>query len=282
MPNDFHTIAVVSKLFSNNFVHEILHGIEPHLFKGPYEVNYYPTTGRTDFENDILKTILLERRADAMISISVPMESDLLESYKNAGIPVVFIEETVEGGHTVKVDNVKGSYMAVEHLIKQGRKKIGIISGEFLDKRTNANVVERLIGYRKAMEDYELEFDQKMVKHVAYYEFDEGVQRTKEFMAEYKDLDAIFCAAGDLVAMGAIEAIQQAGLDVPKDVAVVGYDDINVSEFTKPALTTVKQPLEKLGSEAFELAVRCINGQVGKDESRLIILDPKFIIRQSA
>jgi LacI family transcriptional regulator len=282
MAETLHTIAVVSKLFSNNFTHEVLHGIEPHLFKGPYEVNYYPTTGRAEVERDMLKTILYERRADALISISVPMDDDLLEAYKNYGMPVVFVEETMEGAHTVKVDNVKGSYIAVEYLIKKGMKHIGVIAGEFLDKKTNANVVERIIGYRKAMEDYEMEFNQKFLKHVAFYEFEEGRQRMREFLDENAGLDAVFCAAGDLVAMGAIEELRQHGIRVPEDVSVVGYDDISAAEFTKPALTTVRQPLAQMGSDAFELAVKCITGKVKKDEVKLIILEPKFVIRQSA
>lgn len=282
MADTLHTIAVVSKLFSNHFVHEVLQGIEPHLFKGPYEVNYYPTTGRIDIEKDMLKSILYEKRADALISISTPMDEELLQAYKNSGIPVVFIEESCEGGHTVKVDNVKGSYMAVEYLIKKGRKKIGIIAGEFLDKRTNANVIERLIGYRKAVEDYGMALNEKFVKHVAYYTFEEGKEKMKEFLAEKTGLDAIFCAAGDLVAMGAMEELKEAGIKIPDDISVVGYDDIIVAPYTRPSLTTVKQPLEQLGSEAFELAVKCITREVKMDENRLIILDPKFIIRKSA
>ncbi len=282
MPDTLHTIAVVSKLFSNYFVHEVLQGIEPHLFKGPYEVNYYPTTGRIDIEKDMLKSILYEKRADALISISTPMDEELLQAYKNSGIPVVFIEESCEGGHTVKVDNVKGSYMAVEYLIKKGRKKIGIIAGEFLDKRTNANVIERLIGYRKAIEDYGMQLNEKLVKHVAYYTFEEGRQKMKEFLEEKAGLDAIFCAGGDLVAMGAMEELKDAGIKIPDDISVVGYDDIIVAPYTKPSLTTVKQPLEQLGSEAFELAVKCITREVKMDENRLIILDPKFIVRKSA
>jgi len=282
MAESLHTIAVVSKLFSNYFVHEVLQGIEPHLFKGPYEVNYYPTTGRIDIEKDMLKSILYEKRADALIAISTPMDEELLQAYKNSGIPVVFIEESCEGGHTVKVDNVKGSYMAVEYLIKKGRKKIGIITGEFLDNRTSASVIERLIGYRKAIEDYGMALNEKFVKHMIYYSFEEGRQKMKEFLEEKAGLDAVFCAGGDLVAMGAMEELKDAGIKIPDDISVVGYDDIIVAPYTKPALTTVKQPLAQLGSEAFELAVKCITREVKIDENRLIILDPKFIIRKSA
>ncbi|MCE5299480.1 MAG: substrate-binding domain-containing protein [Spirochaetia bacterium] len=282
MADKMNTIAVVSKLFSNFFVHEVLQGIEPHLFKGPYEVNYYPTTGRIDIEKDMLKTILYERRADALISISTPMDEDLMQAYKNSGIPVVFIEESCEGGHTVKVDNVKGSFIATEYLIKKGHKKIGVIAGEFLDKRTNSMVIERLIGYRKAIEDYGRNFNEKWVKHVAYYTFEEGKEKMKEFLNENAGLDAVFCAAGDLCAMGAMEELRERNIKVPEDVSIVGYDDILTAQYNKPSLTTVKQPIEQLGSEAFELAVKCITGEVSKDESKLIILDPKFIQRNSA
>jgi DNA-binding LacI/PurR family transcriptional regulator len=282
MAEAMHTIAVVSKLFSNFFVHEVLQGIEPHLFKGPYEVNYYPTTGRIDVEKDMLKTILYEKRADAVISISVPMDEELLQAYKNSGIPVIFIEESCEGGHTVKVDNVKGSYIATEYLIKKGHKKIGVLAGEFLDKRTNSMVIERLIGYRKAIEDYGMTLNESIIKHVAYYSFEEGRQKVREFLSEKAGLDAVFCAAGDLCAMGVIEELRENHIKIPDDISVVGYDDIMTAQYYKPALTTVKQPLEEMGSDAFELAVKCISGEVKIDEHRLIILDPKFIIRKSA
>jgi len=277
-----HTIAVVSFLFSNYFVHEILHGIEPHLFNSPYEVNYYPTTGNPDIERDMLKTILVENRTDALISISVPMDQDLLQEYKNAEIPVVFVEEFMEGAHTVKVDNVKGAYMATEHLIKLGRKKIGFVVGEFKEDKTNANVVERMIGYKKALQDYGVHFDPEKMRQVAYYNFDEGREIMRYFIKDKVEVDAIFCAAGDYVAMGILdEAKVNNNINVPEDLAVIGYDDIIVAPYAHPPLTTVRQPLAEMGSTAFDLAVQCIKKEV-KETNKLIILKPELIIRKSA
>ncbi len=277
-----HTISVVSFLFSNNFVHEILQGIEPHLFNSPYEINYYPTTGNPEVERDMLKTILTEKRTDALISISVPMDQDLLQDYKNAGIPVVFVEEFMEGAHTVKVDNVRGAYMATEHLIKLGRKKIGFVVGEFKEDKTNANVVERMIGYKKALQDYGVHFDPDRMKQVAYYNFNEGREIMKSFIKNKIVLDAIFCAAGDNVAMGILdEAKVNNNINIPEDLAVIGYDDINVAAYAHPPLTTVRQPLAEMGSTAYELAVQCIKKEI-KEENKLIILKPELIIRQSA
>jgi LacI family transcriptional regulator len=82
--------------------------------------------------------------------------------------------------------------------------------------------------------------------------------------------------------MGVIEELRENHIKIPDDISVVGYDDIMTAQYYKPALTTVKQPLEEMGSDAFELAVKCISGEVKIDEHRLIILDPKFIIRKSA
>ena len=110
---------------------------------------------------------------------------------------------------------------------------------------------ERFEAYKKALADHNMQFNEKNMIQIMEYTFEEGEQAMKEFVNRKAGLDAIFCAAGDMVALGIMDEAFKQKIDIPGDLALVGYDDINMASLSKPQLTTVRQPIEEIGKDRF-------------------------------
>jgi LacI family transcriptional regulator len=273
------TIAVVSNLFFSWFKMDLLNGIGRSVFETKYKMNQYAT--REDHEGDTLKEILYGRRADSVINISYRPDRLVLEEFNKAGRPIVLIEDVVEGFAGVKVDNFKGAYMATEHLLKKGRKNVGILTGRVADGKGGLNVIERIDGYKKALDDNNIDLRKRFMVETVCYTFEEGKDAFDRFMENKKGIDAIFCAAGDVSAMGIIKRAQERGVKIPDDVAVIGYDDIVMSSVVSPSLTTVKQPIFEMGQAAVKMTVDQMEKE-GKLPCEVVTFQPELVVRESA
>ncbi|MCK4824411.1 substrate-binding domain-containing protein, partial [bacterium] len=138
---------------------------------------------------------------------------------------------------------------------------------------------DRLLGYRKALSDYGIAYDPKLVKEGVFY-FEDGQQAMKGFIQLPERPTAVF-AVNDLNAIGAMKFAEEEGLKVPQDITVVGFDDIMWSSLVKPSLTTIAQPKRELGEIAAELLLEKISS---KDTRKVeeIVLEPKLIVRESS
>ncbi|MBP7792553.1 MAG: LacI family DNA-binding transcriptional regulator [Candidatus Goldbacteria bacterium] len=273
------TIAVVSNLFFAWFKMDLLNGIGRSIFETTYKMNQYST--RDEIGEDTLKDILYGKRADGVITISLRPGIEILSEFKKHKRPIVLIEDTVEGFPGIKVDNYRGAYIATEYLIKKGRRKIGILTGETAEGRGGMNVLERIEGYKKALKEHDIDVRKKIMLETVCYTFDEGKKAFDKFIENKRGIDAIFCAAGDISAMGLIKRAQERGVKVPDDVAIVGYDDIVVSSLVTPSLTTVRQPIFEMG----RAAVKMLIGQMASDVNivnEVVIFQPELVVRESA
>jgi len=273
-----NTIAVMASFFSSFFAMDIIKGIEDEAVKTEYDLNQYSTRGDKERELKQVKSILYGRRADGMIILSLQPEPETLKEFKDADMPVVIIERSIDGLSSVRTDNVKGAYMAAEHLIKAGRKNIGIIHGH-LDCYDCINAKERHSGFAKAMNDYGSRHDENNSAGTGY-EFDDGVIACREMFERGARPDAVFCAAGDTVALGFMKEARRLGIKVPGDIAVVGYDDILASSMVSPSITTVRQPIIKMGREALSIILKTINNEI--KEPITTTFEPELIVRESA
>lgn len=274
-----NTIAVVSNLFFAWFKMDILNGIGRSIFESSYKMNQYST--RDEIGEETLKDILYGKRADGIITISLRPTTTILNEFKRLKRPIVLIEDTVEGFAGVKVDNFKGAYMATDYLIKKGRKKIGILTGEVAQGRGGMNVLERIDGYKKALKDNDIDIRKKIMLETVCYTFDEGKKIFDKFIENKKGIDAIFCAAGDIAAMGLMKRAQELGVKVPDDVAIVGYDDIVISSLVNPSLTTVRQPIFEMGKTAVKMLINQMESSLNYVDE-VVIFQPELVIRESA
>ena len=191
-------------------------------------------------------------------------------------LPIVLIGRPLWQGEVdyVDVDNHAGAHQAVTHLIAQGRQSVATIAGP----PDTAVGVDRLAGYRTAHQVAD-----RMAGPVLYGDFTRasGVHAMERLMSTKPHVDAVF-AASDAMAAGALHALRRAGRRVPDDVAVVGFDDLPMSAHTNPPLTTVRQPLEELGTLAAQRLLRAIEGDDDLDPDPATgLLPTSLVIRQS-
>lgn len=173
----------------------------------------------------------------------------------------------------VSVDNEKGAYLAVEHLLKLGHRKIAVVLGP----KDNLSSKERFAGYKKAMDDYCAPIAEEWI-YEGSFKLGSGYQAAKKLLAEKKGIEAIFCV-NDVMALGAMNAIQEEGLKIPEDIAVVGFDDIELAALSKPSLSTVAQPKYESGKIAAELLFKQIEG--AQSPGKYYSIEPNLVVRQS-
>ncbi len=278
------SIAFISTRFTSVFGMNILREIEEGVHLAGLSANYdlipYSTRGESGLKDQIIDSIIMNRKADAIIMLGIRPGSEAMKKIKNAGISVVLIDSREEGANSVICDNKKGAFSAVEYLISSGRKEIAYIG---LSKSGNdiwPSIIQKEEGYKDALISFNLEVKREMTFEVNNNYINEGYAITQSLIKSVKKMDAIFCGAGDSTAIGCINALKEAGFKVPDDIAVIGYDDIPVASAFTPKLTTVRQPVEKMGNEAFIITLEAMQGKLKDIKS--IVFEPKLIKRESA
>jgi len=281
------TVAFVSSYLSSPFVSSVLSGMEGKLYetgKFKHSIEHYATRGADAIKTDVIRNLLYGKRAGAAVLLTIKIGLKLMREFVKRKVPVVLVESRLKSAHSVRVDNFQGAYKAVEYLIKSGRKRIVMVSGAVkpavFDQDVSPAAVERLDGFKKAAGDYGIKTGSESVLTVDYYNREEGERVMAGMMKGKNRPDAIFCAAGDMVAAGIMGKAEELGIKIPADAALIGYDDINFGRVEEPVLTTVRQPLFEMGEAAFETAVAAMEGKLKKPVD--IILKPELVIRKTA
>jgi len=282
-----NTIALISSYLSSPFVINILAGVErrqAELNKFAYRLEHHSTRGALSVKEDLLKSILYGKKAAAVITVTIKPSAELVKEFSKRGIPLVIIENKAPGASSVTLDNYKGAFLATEQLIKSGRKKLVLVNGpvgsSVYDEEENPVVSERLKGFKDALEEYNLKYEDRMSYHVAFYNREEGEKAMQRINNSGAKVNGIFCAAGDTAALGIIYQCRKYGIKIPQDIALAGYDDISTAAIMTPPLTTVRQPMEQMGSAAFDIVMAALENGVKKQAD--IVLQPELIVRESA
>ena len=213
--------------------------------------------------------------AGMIINLNATMADDVdqLLPYVREHFPVVTLEEFHPDIYSVMVDKINGTRTIVEHLIKLGHRRIACITYAPLDQVHPAN---RLDMYRTVLKEAGIPYDESLVRFGGYdpetgYEAMKSLLATEHFTALY--------AMNDVMAFGAMTAVYEAGLRVPEDIAVVGFDDIRLARYTTPPLTTMHEPDIEHGQRAGEMLIDLINGVSPKEKH--VRLATRLIVRQS-
>lgn len=219
---------------------------------------------------------LLARRVDGLICISLSMTGEHAEPMIKRHTPLVWFEQSRPGSQfdAVVIDNYKGAYEATKHLIGLGHRRIACISGLTHSYLT----VERLAGYRQAMADAGLPVDDELVCP-GDYTAKVGWGHAHRLMTLASPPSAIF-AFNDVMAIGALQALNELKRDVPGDVALIGFDGIALTENTSPPLSTVEQPVAEMSKQAMRLLLDRIN-EHAPTEARTFVAQPRLICRAS-
>lgn len=260
-----------SRVFSDPFFAGILRGVSRTL--APTSSQLVLLIEPAEGDDQRLLRYLRGGHVDGAIIVSHHGRDNVLQDLAQLPLPIVFsarpigVEVPVA---SVDVDNVAGARTAVEYLLSKGRKRIGIIAGP-LDMTAG---LDRLTGYQEVAA--EAGFDEAVV--FGDFTAEGGEQATIQLLDEHPELDGIF-VANDLMATATLRVLSQRGRRVPDDVSVVGFDDSVVATTTTPQLTTVRQPVEKLGSRLAELLLAKIGGA---DLTSPEIYGTELVVRGSA
>ena len=259
-----HTIAGVIPDITNPFYPTFERGIQDTVYQHGYDLIIYNTDGTAERERKCLAS-MLQGRVDGIIGVFFHLRATELRALIDKNIFVVRLEAIPKAPGSmsldnISIDNIAASRMAVDYLIRKGHTRIAMLTSH------EGPASFREMGYRQALEANQIPFDNELISTGIYSE-DGGYEAIGKLLQNGPPPSAVF-AANDLMAMGAMIAIREAGLTIPDDIAVMGFDDIPAAKLVYPALTTVTQFQQQMGQRAAELLLERLTGDVpGKGRS---------------
>ena len=270
--NRTKTIGIIIPDVMNLYFSELARGIEDAAEKKGYSVILCNSDNKEQNEEKYLQ-VLQEKMTDGIILMV--SEKSIRKTLKRRNTPMVVLDRDIVTDTRIGrilIDNKAGGRKATKHLIEHGCNKIAFISADTISFSSKG----RLEGYKKVLVDNDLEFDEEMI-YLGKYTIETGYMGVKSIF-ERRQIDGIFCG-NDLIAIGAIKALKEKGIKVPNDVKVIGFDNISISQYIDPPLTTIGQPIYEMGEEA----VNMLLGLIEKKDIKLIkVLDTKLIRRGSS
>ena len=274
--NRTRTIGIVIPDFTDIYSTTIVRNIEKKLYEFGYNIFLCDSWGSFEMEKNKVE-ILVQKLVDGLIIYPCSEDVSHLSKAKADGMPIVTIDMAVNDFECDQVlsDNINATYKAVEWLIGNNHRKIGLINGH-AHRFTSG---ERLMGYQRAHADYSLEIDPQLVRNSGYGE-QSGYESLKELMKLANPPTAVV-ACNYHTTVGIVKAINHLGIKIPEDLSLIGFDDLGLSEVVKPALSVITQPMEEIGTKAAELVLSRINGEY-HDFPAVVRLKTGFVVRDSA
>jgi LacI family transcriptional regulator len=269
-----HVIGLLVPGLDNGYVGEVARGVDEEIAQVEYEIVLY-TTHRNESKERSYAVKLAKGLADGLLLIVPIVTGEYLEALREQQFPYVLIDQTDPARQSSVVDsaNWQGAYEATQYLIELGHTRIGFITGLM----TLTSAVDRLDGYKAALLDHHIPYDPALVVSGDFWQHS-GVVAANHLLDLPTRPTAIF-ASNDLSAFGAMEVVRDRGLEIPKDISLIGFDDIPQASLVYPQLTTVRQPLDQMG----RIATRMLVEQIEHPEQpvRHVTLATKLIIRES-
>lgn len=270
-----NTIGLLVPDIVNPYFAEIARGVEDIAHQNGYSVVLCNYDASTEKERKYLQ-VLLQRQIDGLIYAGSGLVGDSIVNLVQAGIPTVLLDrDTSEilDVDTVCIDDERAAQLAVDHLIALGHRDIALLSGpEHLNSSKG-----RLAGYKLSLARNAIDFKPELVAS-GPFTMEAGFELVTRLVESKVQFTAVF-AMSDMMAIGAIKALQRRRLRVPEDIAVVGFDNIKISGLITPELTTVAQPIYQLGSTAFTILKERLEAR--HHRRRRVVLETCLVVRDS-
>ena len=268
-------IVVIIPDVTDSYNSEIIKGIDSVARDRRYSVLLGDTQGSAEREREFA-ALVDSRQADGVILMSHRMPFDIPPDTSPEDLP-----KLVNGGEftghnefpSVSVDDKQGGIDATSHLIELGHRQIAVITGD----RNSTSTQLRLEGFREAMADAGIPVNEVMVINGGY-SIDSGEIAAKELIIRKDRPTAIFCFS-DEIALGCMYALRTSGFKIPRDISVIGYDDIPFAEYFVPSLTTIAQPAEAIGRMCATLLLDLIDGK--STRKKRFVLPHTLVVRES-
>jgi LacI family repressor for deo operon, udp, cdd, tsx, nupC, and nupG len=268
-----HTIGVVVTNIADPFVAGVVSGIEDLAEHHGYSVFLANSNAEAEREVRVVRSFE-ERRVDGIIVTSSRVGALYVPLMERMHVPVVLLnnQHPSEFVHSVLIDNLEASFQATLHLIRLGHRRIAYLGDRF----RHQSDTERRAGYRRAMDESGIECAPELQVHGDGMP-EGGAKAMAQLLALPNRPTAVFCY-NDMSALGAMRQIRASGLQVPDDVSVAGFDDLYISQYLEPPLTTVRQPMRQMGRMAMETLLHIFDGPHSTHNLRV---EGQLIIRQS-
>jgi len=270
------TLALIVPDVANPFFTLVVRGAEDVARRAGYRMLLCDTRADLDLEREVIEEMIAHRVEGMAIAPVSDRSRAHLRRVAAFGVPFVLIDRTIPGvqADAIVGDNVGGARELVEHLLRLGHRRIGFV----VESDDVSTARDRRVGYLEALRRAGIEPDERLVVRTSA-DADGGRAGMQALLALDERPTAVF-TVNNLVALGAIEAARSAALDVPDDVALVCFDDIEYASRLYPFLTVMAQPAETLGSLGTELLLQRVEGRAAGDH-RLVVLPAQFKVRKS-
>jgi LacI family transcriptional regulator len=273
-------VGVIVPRIDSNFFASVIRGIEEELHPKGYHVIICQTHDQENLEIENINSLLNAQVDVILMSISNSKieDNNSFKSILRKNVPLIFFDrkKDIKGVSSVTIDDFKGAYEATMHLINQGYKRIAHLSND----RSLQIFKNRYLGYKQAIIDSGLEFDENLVIETMSKVL-EGKKTTKFLLEMDNRPDAIF-SSSDFTALGAIQEIKEHGLKIPEDISVVGFSNEPFTRFMELSITSVDQSPIEMGRITAQVFLEEVNNDKKIKTEKKVILTPELIIRQSS
>jgi LacI family transcriptional regulator len=269
-----NVIGLLTPGLDNGYIGEVIRGIDEELSRADYDLMMYTAHRRVGKEAEYAKAIA-NGMADGLIMVVPLAPRELIRVLPQHNFPHVLIDQSDNTNTSPVVDatNWQGAYEAVTYLIRLGHRRIAHITGTL----EIASAVQRLDGYRAALRDLGIAYEDRYVINGDFHQ--QGGQRAASVLLDLPMPPTAIFASNDLSALGAMEAIRARGLYIPRDISVIGFDDIPHAQITYPKLTTIRQPLAQMGRVAARMLLEII--EQPEQPPRHITLATELVVRDT-
>lgn len=275
------TIGIIVPTLGNQFYGGILNGIEDASSEMGYDIMLCTSGGDSKKEVRYLDAFE-ERHCAGVIIMTRKLENETVQKINSMEIPVIMMNRNTSGLKcpTVSIDNFRAAYEVTNYLIDHGHTRIALFRNSV---DIDAFGVEQYSGFERALAEHDIDIDRSLVK---YGEF--KIQKSYELMKgliEEGNVPTAVIATSDVMAIGVCNALLDSGYRVPEDVSVVGFNDIELAKYYRPALTVIHQPLKVMGDEAVQMIISMDKGEgrgIIPNDGRTVILSHRLIERQSS
>ncbi|MBC2398298.1 LacI family transcriptional regulator [Clostridium tetanomorphum] len=268
------TIGIILPDITNPFFSEMARAIEDGANNLGYNVIFCNTDNEETKEEKYTR-LLISKLVDGVIFISGGESTKSINILVNNNVPFVVVDRPINDNkdyYGIYCLNREGVKKGIKYLINKNRKKIAFVIGP----QELENAKERFRGYKEVMEEYDL-YNESLVFE-GNFTTEGGMKATEEIVESIPDVEAIFYS-NDMMAYGGIKFLLRNGYKIPQDIGVIGFDNIGISKFFEPELTTISQPIYHMGSEACRVLIDLINGK--KINQNRIYFDTELIIRNT-
>ncbi|MBM7097898.1 LacI family DNA-binding transcriptional regulator [Bacillus sp. H-16] len=254
-------IGVFLSGFKGPFFNEMLEGVQDEVVKRGYEMVVCASNEK--------HRLLVEHYVDGAIILNYHLSNELIDSLAGAKMPMVVLDREIDNPFikNIVLQNEMGMELAVSHLMEKGHKRIGFIGGP----EDSYDGEKRMKGYLKSLVSHTLPVNERDILRGLFTE-ESGYDVMDKYLSHFqKDIPTAFICANDEMAMGAIRALQNSGLNVPEDVAIIGFDDIEVAKFFTPPLSTVRVHKKTWGKTAADVLFKMLNQETESETTEITV-----------